>query len=130
MDIYLIPVLHGYKLCCPVLVAANVDTKLKKFMLDNPSMLMLWEALTLRIRCHFIIWAIEQKNCPRDAAQVLLQGQRLRDSISHPSPITVRNCHDELFNDLLAFVVSKDLKWRAEDVHSGLPTTLLKCTVV
>ena len=59
-----------------------------------------------------------------NAFQVTMNVQRMNTVCSHP--VSVRNKHDQLYNDLLSFILSKNLKWKADEVHSGEVYRLLE----
>ena len=62
----------------------------------------------------------------RDAFQVMFAAQRRLNSVKYPPMISVRNKRDELYNDLLSLLKSKDLHWEAEEVQSGTATRAIQ----
>lgn len=62
----------------------------------------------------------------RDAFQVMFAAQRQLNSVKFPPVINVRNKRDELYNDLLLLLKSKDLHWESEEVQSGTATRTIQ----
>lgn len=69
---------------------------------------------------------VEDTSMVVNAFQVMMDAQRVRDTVRVPSPVSVRNKRDQLYNDLLSLVVSKGLEWKVDEVHSGLAARILQ----
>ena len=62
----------------------------------------------------------------RNAFQIMMCARKQQNTVRLPSPVTVRNKRDQLYNDLLELIKSKELEWRAEEVHNGTATKAIQ----
>ena len=62
----------------------------------------------------------------RNAFQIMMSAQQQQTTIRLPSRVTARNKCDELYNDLLELIASKELEWKAEEVHNGTATKAIQ----
>ena len=62
----------------------------------------------------------------RNAFQVMFAAQQRLNSVKFPPIISVWNKRDELYNDLLSLLKSKDLHWESEEVQSETATRAIQ----
>ena len=56
----------------------------------------------------------------------MLSAQAAMSSVQLPPPLTIRNKRDVLYNDVLSLIVSMELQWKADEVHSGTATRVIQ----
>ena len=61
----------------------------------------------------------------RNVLEFMFSAQRSLATLRYPPVVTVRNKRDEMFNDILSLIKSKQLYWKSEEVHSGTTTRAL-----
>ena len=67
------------------------------------------------------------KPCARvNAFEIMLSAQASLSSVQLPSPLTIRNKRDALYNDVLSLIESKELKWKADEVHGGTAARVIQ----
>ena len=58
--------------------------------------------------------------------EVMMKAQKTSTASSaqlrHPPKVPERNEHDQLFNDFISMVESKDLEWKSDEIHCGSAT--------
>ena len=65
-----------------------------------------------------------------NAFEIMMAAQRMLDAsanqVRRPPAVIVRNKHDQLFNDVLSAIESKDLQWKPDEVRCGSATKTIQ----
>lgn len=82
------------------------------------------------LRYHVKVQATATPSQAPNAFEIMMAAQRTLSAsasqVRHPPLMVVKNKRDQLFNDLLSTIQSRDLQWRPEEVHCGSATKTIQ----